>query len=138
MSRVGFFQSGLSFFIKLSRYAVQKYFRFDEHKWFYDLESIVSNAGTPEDMLMTFYDELDRCIIYKAATERFLDLKINEHCGLSMYLPYSGLDRLKVARLSCIWSISLMPERTIAMFEKPAAKRIAYVALLPPSSSRRI
>ena len=74
--------------------AVQKYFRFDEHKWFYDLESIVSNAGTPEDMLMIFYDELDRCIIYKAATEKFLDLKINEHCGLSMYLPYAGYDYL--------------------------------------------
>lgn len=69
--------------------SIQKYFRYSTHKWFYDLESIVNHIGTPEDMLTQFRYALDRCVLYKAATERFMqEFDINEHSGLSMYLPY--------------------------------------------------
>ena len=84
--------------------SVQKYFRAEQHKWFYDLESIVWNAGTPEDLLMEFHEALDKCVLYKAATEKFIGLEINEHCGLSMYLPYAGYDYLNTFYKTLEWN----------------------------------
>jgi hypothetical protein len=60
------------------------------HKWFFDLESIVMNCGSSEDQLARLQDALTGCIRYKAATKTFFnsEIKIEHHCGLSMYLPY--------------------------------------------------
>ena len=62
------------------------------HKWFHDLESIVTNCGASEEQLGTFRNALEGCVIYKAATESFFnsEIKINTHSGLSMYLPYKN------------------------------------------------
>ena len=76
-------------------YRVQKYFRSSSHKWFYDLEHIVELCGSTEEQKARLKEALDRCVIYKAATEEFMcDIQIKNHCGLSMYLPYRGLDYL--------------------------------------------
>ena len=88
---------------------IQKYFRSGEysyyHKWFYDLESIVNHSDTPKSMLLTFYEALDKCVRYKAATEKFMsDIVINEHCGLSMYLPYAEYDYLNSFYRTLEWN----------------------------------
>lgn len=62
----------------------------DLHKWFFDLESIAMNCGASEDQLTRLQNALKECIRYKAATKSFFnsEIKIEHHCGLSMYLPY--------------------------------------------------
>lgn len=71
---------------------VQRYYRSSYgfyHGWFYDLESIVLNSGASEEQIESFYEELDKCVLYKAATPEFMNsIEIVTHSGLSMYLPY--------------------------------------------------
>ena len=73
---------------------VQQYYRREneeKQKWYYDLGDIVYKCGISEEDR----DEFDRClddaVIYKAATEYFIDtdFKMLSHSGLSMYLPFS-------------------------------------------------
>ena len=74
----------------MSEYNIQRYYRFDYH-WFYDLRSIIRNAGANEEELNRLDQALDACVIYKGATPKFLGININEHSGLSMMLPsYAG------------------------------------------------
>lgn len=76
-------------------YKVQRYFRSSSHRWFYDLRHIVEMSGATSDQLERLDQALERCVLYKAATEEFIcEIQLKNHCGLSMYLPYSGLDRL--------------------------------------------
>lgn len=70
---------------------IQRFYRSsyaDCHKWFFDLYDIAKKCGASEVQLDSLNDALKGCIIYKAATDVFIDLKIYTHCGLSMYLPY--------------------------------------------------
>ena len=55
---------------------IQPYFRGSKH-WFYDLEDILVKCGITESELRTLRSAMDECIIYKAATERFLTITIN-------------------------------------------------------------
>ena len=69
---------------------VQKFYR-SSHHWFYDLESILINAGITSSELQQLHDALDECIIYKGATPKFMnEFTINTFSGLSMYLPSHG------------------------------------------------
>lgn len=73
--------------------SVQGYFRYQRH-FFYDLKDILVKAGiTPEEEAQLDY-ALSRCVLYKAATDFFLSIKIKNACGLSMYLPSMGSDFL--------------------------------------------
>lgn len=72
---------------------VQGYFRFERH-FFYDLKDILVKAGITAQEKAELQEALDRCVIYKAATEYFLTIKINTACGLSMYLPSMGSEYL--------------------------------------------
>lgn len=77
--------------------AVQRYYRseYQNFRWFFDLESIISNSGADASQMAALAEALDRCILYKAATENFMNsFAIKTHCGLSMYLPYRGRDYL--------------------------------------------
>lgn len=70
---------------------VQKYYRYDVHKWFYDLEDIVIRSGASKEDIARLQDALEAAVRYKAHTEKFMsDIEIKTHCGLSMYLPYSN------------------------------------------------
>lgn len=66
---------------------IQQYFRLNRH-WFYDLRDIVSKVAD-EDEYSSFCTALDRAVIYRAATERFLSIIIDplKYSGLSSYLP---------------------------------------------------
>ena len=68
---------------------VQQYYTGRYH-WFYDLYDIAVHAGASGEELAELQDAIDGCIIYKAATDRFLGIPIETSCGLSMYLPCNG------------------------------------------------
>jgi hypothetical protein len=73
------------------RKAVQGYFqpRYSRyHGIFFDLESIIREAGVNGDELEEFFATMEDCVLCKHATASFLDgFTINTHSGLSMYLP---------------------------------------------------
>lgn len=87
---------------------VQQYFRDSYrsiHKWFYDLQSICRNCGASGEHMARLEDALSDCVIYKAATETFMNsISITEHCGLSMYLPYKSRDYLNAFYKELEWN----------------------------------
>lgn len=69
---------------------VQRFYRHGRH-WFYDLESILINAGINQLELDSLHEALDRCVMYKAHTPEFMEeFEIDTFCGFSMYLPCMG------------------------------------------------
>lgn len=73
---------------------VQPFYRDDKH-WFYDLESILVNAGISAEELTRLYGALDECVVYKAHTPEFMsEFRINTFSGFSMYLPNKGSEYL--------------------------------------------
>lgn len=69
---------------------VQQFFRSGKH-WFYDLESIITEAGASEDELSRLHAALEECVIYKAHTPEFMmEFPITTFSGFSMYLPSNG------------------------------------------------
>lgn len=76
------------------------------HGWFFDLESIIINSGASKEQLAKVKDALDQCIIYEAATETFFvtEIRLNHHCGLSMYLPYKNRTYLNNFYKSLEWN----------------------------------
>lgn len=89
---------------------VQRYYRYDYH-WFYDLRSIISNAGASQDDLDLLDAALDACIAYKAATPAFIEgpsyggFAINEYSGFSMYLPNRGGPNLDKYYRTLAWNM---------------------------------
>lgn len=74
--------------------AVQRFYR-SNHHWFYDLESILCNAGITEEEKEILHDALDQCVIYKGHTPEFMnEFAINTFSGFSMYLPCNGTSEL--------------------------------------------
>ena len=75
---------------RLNPSEVQRYYRMGKH-WFYDLESILINAGISDEELGNLRSALNDCIIYKAHTPKFMnDFDIHTFSGFSMYLPCDG------------------------------------------------
>lgn len=73
---------------------VQRFYRYGKH-WFYDLESIIKEAGASESDMKVLHEALDQCIIYKGHTPEFMsEFEINTFSGLSMYLPCNGSSEL--------------------------------------------
>lgn len=87
---------------------VQQYFRQNKH-WFYDLEDILVKAGISDAEKAELEKALDECIEYKAHTEFFLQhfggFKIENYCGLSMYLPNKGDEYLDGFYKTLKWNI---------------------------------
>ena len=72
---------------------VQRYFReMTEHRYDYlfDLRHMLECAGMTEEEAAALDAALDQCIGYQANTSRFLSLKLEHVCGLSVYMPSSG------------------------------------------------
>jgi hypothetical protein len=72
---------------------VQRFYRYQKH-WFYDLEDILVKSGIDTAERNSLSSALNRCVLYKAATDEFLKpyggFSINAFCGFSMYLPCNG------------------------------------------------
>lgn len=85
-----FFETHRAKIAALNPKDIQKFYRSDKH-WFYDLESIISNAGADEEEMTSLYSALDQCVLYKGHTPEFMyEFKIETFSGFSMYLPCSG------------------------------------------------
>ncbi len=73
---------------------VQRFYRFNKH-WFYDLESIIMEAGAGPEEIEALHAALDECVIYKAHTPEILEqFSIETYSGFSMYLPCNGSGEL--------------------------------------------
>ena len=69
---------------------VQRFYRSGKH-WFYDLESIIREAGASEEEIAGLQDALAGCVLYKGHTPGFMnEFKIDIFSGFSMYLPCDG------------------------------------------------
>lgn len=83
---------------------VQRYHRSSYH-WFYDLESILVEAGITEEELVELQNAIDGCVIYKAATDQILGLfHVTTFSGFSMFLPCDGGPRLNEFYKSLAWN----------------------------------
>ena len=71
------------------RSQVQPYFYNDFH-WFYDLRDLLVKSGATDAELARLDKALGDCVLYKAATEKFFNLKLDSVCGLSVYFPIPG------------------------------------------------
>ena len=87
----------------LERSTVQAYFYNNLH-WFYDMRDIFFKAGVPKAEMDRLDAALSECISYKAATPTFFDLKLENVCGLSMYLPYPDREELNSYYKTLSWN----------------------------------
>jgi hypothetical protein len=101
------YRSGLGF---IDPDKVQRYYRYSYH-WFYDLESILTEAGADAAELEELRMAISGCISYKAATPSFIHgsaydggFDIDTHCGLSMYLPCHGHPELDKYYRTLAWN----------------------------------
>ena len=70
---------------------IQRYYRGNKH-WFFDLGDFISQLAPMEDD--AFKIAMDKAVIYKAATDKFLDVKIDplKFSGVSTYIPLTPPD----------------------------------------------
>ena len=54
---------------------------------FFDLKDILREAGAADSDLALLQEALDEALVFEAHTSRFIDVKLDRCCGLSMYLP---------------------------------------------------
>ena len=88
----------------LSPGRVQRYYR-SGHHWFYDLESILVEAGITDAELERLNAALDLCVLYKGHTPGFMNsFEINTFSGFSMYLPSHGKPELDRYYRSLKWN----------------------------------
>ena len=64
---------------------VQPYFRYNKH-WFYDIDDFVQQVADDSEY-QAFNRALNQAVIYRDATDYFLDLEISHYSGLSIYIP---------------------------------------------------
>ena len=67
-----------------------------ERPFFFDLRDILVKSGVSDQDMAAFDEALDKVIIYEAHTEQFMrSFKLENCCGLSMFLPNKGSAILK-------------------------------------------
>ena len=71
--------------LMLDRSKVQPYFRYNKH-WYYDIDDFVQQVATDSEY-QAFNRALNAAVIFRDATDYFLDLKISHYSGLSIYIP---------------------------------------------------
>ena len=85
---------------------VQRYYRKSNH-WFYDLESIILEAGASKEEVAELHDALNQCVLYKGHTPKFMDdFDISVFSGFSMYLPCDGSTELDKYYKTLQWNIA--------------------------------
>jgi len=100
------FESYRSEIAGLSPGNVQRYYR-SGHHWFYDLESILAEAGASPSEMDDLHAALDRCVLYKGHTPSFMNsFEINVFSGFSMYLPSHGKPELDKYYKTLRWNLA--------------------------------
>ena len=87
----------------VDRMSVQHYFWKEEKDYFFDIADYFSRFSTEEQMA-TFTAQLDKTVIFKAATAKFLNLEIEKFSGLSCYIPDSRYTRLNAYYKQLAWN----------------------------------
>ena len=83
---------------------VQQFYRSSKH-WFYDLESILDNAGITTSEKNSLKEALNGCVVYKGATPAFMnEFTIDTFSGFSMYLPCNGSNELNKYYKTLKWN----------------------------------
>jgi len=90
----------------LNRNVLQHYDRCDVN-WMYDLDQIVSLIA-PQSQYLSFKTALDNAIVYKAATQKFLEISINHFGGLGMYLPIEDAPKLNYHYKKLAWNKAVL------------------------------
>lgn len=85
--------------------AIQPYFRYNKH-WFYDLDDYISRLASKSEYA-TFTSALNSAIVYKAATEHFLDIDISKYSGLSTYISDPDFSYLNLYYKNLQWNIAV-------------------------------
>ncbi len=70
----------------LDRSRIQRYSRYDRQFWYYDIDDFVGRIATDSEY-RKFISALDRAVIFKDATDKFLSIDILHYSGLSIYIP---------------------------------------------------
>lgn len=86
----------------INRRNIQRYDRCNVH-WMYDMEQMMSVLAT-ERQYDAFSAALNDALIYKAATNSFLDINIFHFGGIGMYLPIEGYDILNYHYKKLAWN----------------------------------
>lgn len=86
----------------LDRSDIQNYYRFST-KWFFDLDDFIGRIAEDEQY-GRFTAALNRALVYRNATSRFLSIDIRHYCGLSTYIPYSGYPQLNTYYSKLLWN----------------------------------
>ena len=85
---------------------VQRFYRSGKH-WFYDLESIIMEAGASEEEIAGLHDALEQCVLFKGHTPEFMnEFKIDVFSGFSMYLPCNGSSELNKFYKTLQWNMA--------------------------------
>ena len=88
----------------MSDNGVQQFYT-GSHHWFYDLKSILVNAGITEEEEAELDAALEECVMYKGNTPSFLNaFDIHTFCGFSMYLPGRGHSELNKYYRTLKWN----------------------------------
>lgn len=87
---------------------VQPYFRNRQH-WFYDLTDLVcklctNEDGTQDEAYASFRSAMEKAVVYKGTTPKFLEITINTYSGLSTYLPDRNCPNLNNYYKTLSWS----------------------------------
>lgn len=83
---------------------VQRFYT-GSHRWFYDLESIMKEAGAEAEDLDRLTDAINDCMLFKGHTPSFLnDFDIETFSGFSMYLPKNGSSQLDLYYKTLKWN----------------------------------
>lgn len=93
-------------FNRVSRSFVQKYYRpelSENMRYFYDFRHIIELLEPTEKELATFDSMLDQFVLYKAATDWFMTIKIMKFSGLSMFIPDTDCPKLNAYYNTLDW-----------------------------------
>lgn len=88
--------------LNLNHSKVQKFYRMNR-PYFYDLESLVRQVASDGEYA-AFLSAMSKAVIYKAATEEFLEIVIKEYSGLSTYFPRSEYTNLNTYYKTLSWN----------------------------------
>ena len=88
--------------LMVDRSKVQAYFRFNKH-WFYDIDDFVGQLSGDSEY-QAFNRALNQAVVFRDATDYFLDLEISHYSGLSIYIPRSEYTVLNNYYRSLAWN----------------------------------
>ena len=87
----------------VDRMSVQHYFWKSSKDYFFDIADYFSRFATEEQMA-AFTAQIDKTVIFKAATAEFIGLKIEKFSGLSCYIPDSRYVNLNAYYKQLAWN----------------------------------